>query len=77
MGAESDRGVPPLQVSTADYVVRVQDKGKDFQVTTKTGQLIAEVCSPHLLDHMSVLAVPILKGSALSCWVSVPRFLKF
>jgi uncharacterized protein YxjI len=35
-------GSPQFGVSTADYVVRVQDRGKDFQVTTKTGQLLAE-----------------------------------
>jgi len=32
-----------MQVATADYVVRVQDRGKDFQITTKSGQLLAEV----------------------------------
>ena len=36
-------GKPRYGVSTADYIIRVQDRGKDFQVTTKAGQLLAEV----------------------------------
>ena len=36
-------GKPRYGVSTADYIVRVQDHGKDFQVVTKAGQLLAEV----------------------------------
>jgi uncharacterized protein YxjI len=29
-------------VTTADYIIRVQASGKDFQITTKAGQLLAE-----------------------------------
>lgn len=36
-------GKPRYGISTADYLIRVQDRGKDFQVTTKSGQLLAEV----------------------------------
>ena len=36
-------GKAKFGVSTADYIVRVQDRGKDFQITTKSGQLLAEV----------------------------------
>ena len=49
-------GVQRLGVATANYVCRVQDKGKDFQVTTKQGQLLAEVCSlACLTDSLSKL----------------------
>jgi hypothetical protein len=44
-----------MQVSTADYVVRVQDRGKDFQVTTKAGQVLAEVRSRQAPLHTRLL----------------------
>lgn len=36
-------GTPKFGVTTADFIVRVQAGGKDFQVQTKAGRLLAEV----------------------------------
>lgn len=50
-------GKAKFGVSTADYIIRVQDHGKDFQVTTKSGQLLAEArsfqdCSHHIINSL-------------------------
>lgn len=49
-------GVQKFGVSTANYIIRVQDKGKDFQVTTKQGQLLAEVLHNWFLVPLQLLA---------------------